>query len=233
MKRSKDTAIDKAQLIAETIPFATRLAKQFYSQRQHTLLDLEECISAALFGLCEAARNYQPKKNPVFKTFAYLRIRGAMYDIIRENGGIPRSMFPALITDDEPSKRSSYMMAGDVDELMSLSSLLGEFGIDLYRNSDTEDLALGYSNQMSPEEQSVLRATHSYIRDLLAKLPDAQAKVIECRYFRQMTFDQMTEAFDGTSKSWLSRLHGRALENLRGYIHEDHPHISVDALLAA
>ncbi len=233
MKGSKDVAFDKAELIRETIPFATRLAKQFYGRRRQPLLDLEECISAALFGLCEAARNYDPEKNPVFKTFAYLRIRGAMFDLIRENGGIPRSMFPALITEDDPGQQSSYMMAGDVNELMSLSSLLGQFGLEVYRCSDHDNLELGYSQQMSPEEQSVLRATHSYIKELLSKLPEAQAKVIECRYFRQMTFDQMTEAFDGTSKSWLSRLHGRALDNLRGYINEDHPQISVDLLLAA
>jgi RNA polymerase sigma factor for flagellar operon FliA len=55
-----------------------RRAAKAVAPRYH--LDFEECISAGNLALTEAARTYNPSKNPRFDLFAYARVAGEMID---------------------------------------------------------------------------------------------------------------------------------------------------------
>ena len=48
-------------------------------------VDVENLESAGVLGLVEAAGKFDPTRNAQFKTYAYLRIRGAIYDELRRN----------------------------------------------------------------------------------------------------------------------------------------------------
>ena len=52
--------------------------------------DAENLESAGVLGLVEAASKYDPTRNAQFKTFAYLRIRGAIVDELRRNSPLPQ-----------------------------------------------------------------------------------------------------------------------------------------------
>src|SRR5882724_3392753 len=61
-------------------------------------VDRDDVIGAAELGLVEAAQNFDPTRGVLFKTFAYYRIRGAIYDSLRKVGrlkGEPRVRFEA------------------------------------------------------------------------------------------------------------------------------------------
>ncbi|MGA2570213.1 MAG: FliA/WhiG family RNA polymerase sigma factor [Terracidiphilus sp.] len=47
-------------------------------------VELEDLVSAGVVGLLEAARSFDRTKNAQFRTFAKFRIRGAIYDSLRE-----------------------------------------------------------------------------------------------------------------------------------------------------
>src|SRR5215471_4000526 len=49
-------------------------------------VDRDDVIGAAELGLVEAAQNFDPSRGVLFKTFAYYRIRGAIYDSLRKMG---------------------------------------------------------------------------------------------------------------------------------------------------
>src|SRR5262249_49402697 len=49
-------------------------------------VDRDDVIGAAELGLVEAAQNFDPLRGVLFKTFAYYRIRGAIYDALRRMG---------------------------------------------------------------------------------------------------------------------------------------------------
>ncbi|QJW94396.1 sigma-70 family RNA polymerase sigma factor [Frigoriglobus tundricola] len=53
-------------------------------------VDAENLESAGVLGLVEAAAKYDPARSVQFKTFAYLRIRGAIVDELRRNSPLPQ-----------------------------------------------------------------------------------------------------------------------------------------------
>jgi len=54
--------------------------------RKYPSVDRDDIIGAAELGLVEAANNFDPSRGVLFKTFAYYRIRGAIYDSLRKMG---------------------------------------------------------------------------------------------------------------------------------------------------
>ena len=52
--------------------------------------DVENLESAGVLGLVEAAAKYDPTRNAQFKTFAYMRVRGAILDELRRNSPLPQ-----------------------------------------------------------------------------------------------------------------------------------------------
>jgi RNA polymerase sigma factor FliA len=55
-------------------------------------VDIDNLESAGVLGLVEAAGKFDPTRNAQFKTFAYLRIRGAIVDELRRNSPLPQHM---------------------------------------------------------------------------------------------------------------------------------------------
>jgi RNA polymerase sigma factor for flagellar operon FliA len=52
--------------------------------------DVDNLQSAGVLGLVEAAGKFDPTRNAQFKTFAYIRVRGAILDELRRNSPLPQ-----------------------------------------------------------------------------------------------------------------------------------------------
>lgn len=59
-------------------------------------VDLENLESAGVLGLVEAAAKFDAEKNVQFKTYAYIRIRGAILDELRRNCPLPQQMLQTV-----------------------------------------------------------------------------------------------------------------------------------------
>ncbi len=59
-------------------------------------VDVENLESAGVLGLVEAAAKFDPTNGAQFKTFAYLRIRGAIVDEMRRNSPLPQHVHVRL-----------------------------------------------------------------------------------------------------------------------------------------
>jgi len=55
-------------------------------------IDLENLEAAGTLGLVEAANRFEPERGISFKTFAFTRIRGAIYDELRRNCPLPQDL---------------------------------------------------------------------------------------------------------------------------------------------
>jgi RNA polymerase sigma factor FliA len=55
--------------------------------------DMEDLVSAGTVGLVRAARAYDSGKNAAFRTYAYIRIRGAIIDELRGKSFLPSAVF--------------------------------------------------------------------------------------------------------------------------------------------
>ena len=60
-----------------------------------------------------------------------------------------------------------------------------------------------------------MREKREKIRALVATLPEKQRTVIEHMYFQERSLSETAKEVAGLSKSWVSRIHDKALETLR------------------
>ena len=82
-------AQDREKLVRDHVEYARALANQLGRQLP-SRPEMEELTAFALSGLAEAASRYDPDKGAAFRTFAYYRIRGAMFDGLRRSGWLAR-----------------------------------------------------------------------------------------------------------------------------------------------
>src|SRR5947207_1166034 len=84
------TALDRDRLIEEYANYARALALKLRRALQLSHEDREELTAAAALGLVEAAEKFDPSRGVAFSTFAFYRIRGAMFDAIGQHRGFSR-----------------------------------------------------------------------------------------------------------------------------------------------
>ena len=213
--------------VEEQIEFTLKIARDFYRKRLLSGIEQGDFESAALLGLCDASRRFDDTKGMNFRTFAYFRIKGAMLDLLRRSGRIPR---PALRRIIEHQKAHETAAIEDVEDeppifplpyaanlaeftdLTQIASLLG-VGIVPACSDGMEELV--YLHTRSPETIAIGTNLRRFLGRFIEKLPPDQQRVIEMRYFDDRNLEEIRNSFCGVSKSWLSRLHGQALGNLR------------------
>ena len=221
---------EKSDLIVNHIAYARCLSRRFYFQRSDMGIDRDEFQSAAFLGLCDAAQRFDDSRGLNFETFSYLRIRGAMYDLLRRGGWFCNGLTALKAPDaaagenvEEPS-RARRVSSLSVQEFTSLLDSNDGLNFKLHgisADADGETVELSYADALTPEQEAIGRNSREYLRSLLHRLPEKERDLIEMYYFEGRTFEDMRSHFKGVSKSWLSRLHSRALGRLRSELREE------------
>src|ERR1700745_3198115 len=89
---SQFTEIDRGLLIEQHRPYVRVLAVEV-AKGLPSHIELDELISCGNLGLVEAAERYEPRYGVTFQTFAYYRIKGAIYDGLRKMGPMSRTEY--------------------------------------------------------------------------------------------------------------------------------------------
>jgi len=183
----------------------------------------EDFMSAGFLGLVEAAERFDPQRGGSFRTFAYLRIRGAVIDHIRASCDISRKSYHMLKSLDaaqsmrdvelENRGRSNHShSSGRIGALAYLSKSASAFKL----TAMVQERAQAYEDAPdSPERILNDKRQSDRIRRLVSLLPEKERMIIEQYYFHDRSFTDIAKGASGLSKSWISRLHDRALEMLR------------------
>ena len=184
----------------------------------------DDFISAGMLGLVEAADRFDPARGYEFKSFAFLRIRGAVIDHIRsgcELSGHGYRVFKALEAAHElqaerlerpqpptagvPGDRTAHAL-----EYLSKSATAFKMS-----RLNAGAVPVEEATSEDPEETLAKKQEIEKIRTLVATLPEKERTIIEQYYFHDRKFTEVAENYAGLSKSWVSRLHDRALTILR------------------
>src|ERR1700692_4425617 len=72
----------REELILNNLSLVRHILGRLSARLPHGI-DLDNLEAAGVLGLVEAANRYDPERGIRFKTFAYTRIRGAIYDELR------------------------------------------------------------------------------------------------------------------------------------------------------
>ena len=155
-----------------------------------------------------------------FKTFAYYRIKGAIYDGLRKMGWYPKGQYQRMrfeMAANEYLKdlSSEPLHSGSPEaQLQDLRDLTANLASCYMLSLDTMAEEPVDHNQVSAEQAAVCKQQRANVRRSLAQLPDKNRRVLEYCYFEELTFDEIGLKL-GLSKSWVCRLHAKSLEMLR------------------
>src|SRR5436190_10131480 len=85
------TPAERDALINETLPLIKHIAHRV-ATRLPTNIEMRDLINAGVLGLLDAVDKFEPERGVKFKTYAEVRIRGAILDSLRNLDWAPRSL---------------------------------------------------------------------------------------------------------------------------------------------
>jgi RNA polymerase sigma factor for flagellar operon FliA len=207
------------RLIEANVSYAHALAAEVVRKLPPDL-ERKDIQGWAELGLVEAANAFDSTRGVQFKTFAYYRIRGAIYDGLRKMGWYPKSQYQQMrfeMAANEYMKDASGEppAAGTADaQLQDLKETTGNLMTCYMLSLDEMQEEPVDQKQESAEEVVIQAEQKRNIRWLLNKLPEINRTVLEGFYFGGLTLDQIGAKL-GLSRSWVCRLHAKSLAMLR------------------
>jgi RNA polymerase sigma factor for flagellar operon FliA len=204
-----------AELMQQCQGLVRSLAKQIHLTLPPSA-DLEDLISYGQVGLAEAARSFNPDVNVKFSTFAYYRIRGAIFDGVskmawfrKPSAAQARFERGANAVLDESSGEPGSDVYSDARWLNDVSRTLAV----AYLTSQSRPLELEDDDCEDPAVATADRELSERLHDLVDRLPAEAQSLVRGVYFEGLSLQEAGERL-GVSKSWASRLHSRILDRL-------------------
>ena len=219
----------KNEQIAEFLPMVHKIAKQVITYLKPPL-SFEDMVSAGTVGLVRAARDFDPSAQAQFKTYAYIRIKGAILDELRGWSFVPANL-SKRIRDAQQLSQKIIEQTGTAPTDEELAEKLGITVEDLSETLENARaqhfVSLDGFGDDAPVLGNLLAAAHTSTPDeniereeLIDKLAEAirqlsqkQRQVILLYYQQHLTMKQVAEIFEIT-ESRVSQLHASALFNL-------------------
>ena len=227
-------------LVLEYLPLIQRIAQRI-SSRLPDNVDLNDLINSGVIGLIDAISKFDPSRKIKFKTYAEIRVRGAILDELRALDWVPRSTrarsreieravirlendFGRRPTEVELAKalgysvRELHMAISDV----SCTSLLS-LDEAIYKEEDNHQVPRietvsepNRRNALGDLEKNELQA---FLAVAIDRLTDQEKLVIALYYFEELTLKEIGEVMS-ISESRVSQIHTKAVLKLRGMIKE-------------
>ncbi len=193
-------------------------------------LTYEDLVSAGTVGLVKAARDYDPAFNADFKTYAYIRIKGAVLDELRGWAFIPpnvnRQIRRAMDLSSEIAKQTGR--TPDEKELAEKLGVSIEQLYETFENARAQQfLSIDGGDEKTPALANILAAAETKTPDqqfeqaelverlakAIEQLDQRQRQLILLYYQQHLTMKQIAELFKITEPR-VSQLHASALFSL-------------------
>ncbi len=189
-------------------------------------VELDDLVAYGEVGLAEAARDFDPEHGTQFTTFAYYRIRGAIYDGLAQMTWTSRAQYRRL----RYERMATEVLSQDAANASHPEAAPLDAQASWFRGV-TEKLAVVYLSSQAADQPSVRDSgivdTHTEagptvvaqreicqkLVELVDALPSQANQLIRSVYFDGFTLQQAADRL-GISKSWASRLHAKVLEQL-------------------
>lgn len=224
---------EKEKIIEEFVPIIKNLAlKVAKGINDEDLLD--DLISAGVLGLLEAMEKYEPKKGIKLKTYAYLRIRGAMLDELRSRDYFPRSArakakrIEKVIRElegklgrmPEDVEVASYlnMETEEYLDMLKQFSNLSVISIDelMERTGEDRERIMKYilEEGENPEKSAEMKEIERVIEEEFERLPEKQKIVLSLYYKDDLNMKEIARVL-GVTEARVCQIHAQAILNLR------------------
>lgn len=218
---------------------------RYNAERIHTRLpdevDVEDLMSAGLFGLIDAINSFDLTRGVKFETFCAPRIRGAILDHLRSMDWVPRLVRQRTAA-VERARNAIQMETGRSPTETQIASRLGidEKEYDKVRH-DAKPVGMSslnrrfFNSDSSREvrEIDVVRddaqdtpladAQRADLKDLITKgLSRAERLIVVLYYYEEMTMKEIGRTLD-LSESRVSQMHSSILARLKAHMQQREP----------
>jgi RNA polymerase sigma factor for flagellar operon FliA len=220
---------ERDRLVKAHLPLVRRIATAIHSSAIGAGIPLDDLVAYGANGLLDAAGRFDAEREVPFEVFARYRIRGAVVDGIRHHHWLPRRAYKRLCAERVLLDATP---ANDVGERRDGSSFQrgapGPRYFDIDQNAtlagDATESAWGGSGQHSDARWNGRRMFQPVVEEddrlqiqlktAITRLPAKERRLVELTYFEGKTLADAGAAL-GMQRSWASRLHARAIVQLR------------------
>jgi RNA polymerase sigma factor FliA len=232
----KLSVAERDQLVIRYAPWVKFIALRM-AAKLPSHIQAEDLISAGIIGLIDALDKFNPAREVQFKTYAQIRIQGAMKDELRALDWASRSMRQKVKRleqaygtleqklgrppSSEEVANSMGIAMDEFEELLddvkgtSLVSLeeLGQGPASEDKSTLLE--ALLTRQDQDPLEMLNLQDLKKALTQAIAELPEKERLVLSLYYFEELTMKEVGKVLNLT-ESRISQLHTQAVLRLRG-----------------
>lgn len=233
-KKTKSVAI-RDKLIRQYMPLVKWVAGRISTGMPESV-DFDDLVGFGQFGLLDAINKFDIDKGVKFKTYATTRIRGAIFDELRELDWVPRSVrqksreIEDTITDVE-SRLGRAATDAEIAKAMNMTEeeyqntvmkVSGTSMLSLndlwYSGDDNERMTIGDgiegSSSLNPDVIVEREEIRKVIIQAINELPKNEKMVIVLYYHEDLSFKEIGQVLN-VSESRISQLHSKANLRLR------------------
>jgi RNA polymerase sigma factor FliA len=192
-------------------------------------VEFDDLLSAGREGLLDAARRYDEARGIPFRAYANFRVRGAILDGVRHMSALPRRAYERLaameaaasVSEGEAQfafSRPAQSMSEDeaegcLDEQLAVMATAAAIGIVTEASRNEAGAGAEAHLDASPELAYSQAEVLAKVRSAVAELAPTEREVISRHYFGAEGMEQIARDLN-VSKSWVSRIHTRAVARL-------------------
>ena len=224
----------REQLILQYIPLVKYVVGRMITNLPKNV-EYDDLVEYGIIGLLDAVEKFDVSKEIVFKTYAVTRIRGSIYDELRSQDWVPRSV-RKMAKDVEraymhlehelgriPSEEevASYldMSVKKLDELYAKVELGNLNSLDdiIYDGGDTTTTVANVvedKKALNAQENLEMQELKSALVERLDELKENERLVVTLYYYEKLTLKEIGKVLD-ISESRVSQIHSKAIFKLR------------------
>ncbi|MCK6477865.1 MAG: sigma-70 family RNA polymerase sigma factor [Phycisphaerales bacterium] len=209
------------RLIEENLDYVRALAHQLL-RAVHGLVDVEELVSMGNHGLVKAAREYDPLRGAAFRTYAYYRIRGAMFEGVRSLSWSRRSR--AALREEEARDAVAEQFAGAADVGESVEAQVAKVEHDFLTAirrltvirvvGEFHEDEQGEQERADPAEHADDLEMRRALKGAIERLPAEDRDLVTSLYFECKSMTDVAREWK-VHKSTITRRHADIMESLR------------------
>lgn len=218
------------ELILEYAPLVKQIVDRM-ALRLPPNISKEELISGGIMGLFDALDKYDANKGTQFKTYASLRIKGAILDELRKMDWVSRSV-RRDIHKIENARRSLEVSLGREPDDVEIAQEMridinsyhrmtkraqgaGLFSLDqVMPDGFISKLKRQTSDMQSPFDEFQIKELKKIIAQALSKLSEKEQLVMSLYYYDELTLKEIATILELT-ESRISQIHSKAIIKLR------------------
>lgn len=234
---TRDLSIDREEMILKHIPLVKYIARRL-AMRLPPNVSVEDLFSAGVIGLMDALNKFDSGKKVQFKTYAEIRIKGAMLDEIRSQDCVSRSVrqkatqlekaFQTLqkkkgrrVEDEEVAQELGLSLEAYYDIVnqangVSFLDMENDWGLRWsFSDEDLPDQICGIIE--NPIHLLHQEETKKIISNAIEELSIKERMVISLYYYEDLTLNEIAQIL-GFTESRICQIHSKTILKLKSKI---------------